>query len=245
MSVILDDETRREIELAMAATGENVAATILRKAIRAGLPLVKSGGEAVRLSGELSDFVGACASRGKRTRESIIAEAVQRGIRGVDTCLMIEEARANGIPEGALASVQAADEMDLYPEKRAVRQALREKGALQIQLEDLLQHCPEARERKETLEKLVTLARSVRGGWPSMWGSGVSTAELQRQLGALETEAKTKGLPTVPAPEAPTASDGGEIWGSPSAAARATEKIQARIEMAKATAQPLKRKASK
>jgi len=181
----------------IAADVKDSRSGVMRRAIRAGLPLVKSGGEVVRLSGELADLVGELAVAYKRSRENILAEAVQRGIRAVNSFGAIEEARANGMNEAALAGFEQVEELDRYPEKRAVRQVLREKGALQIQLDDLLQHCPEARERKETIERLVPLARQQRGAWPNMWGSGVSTAELKRQLAELEAGGSAEAAPAA------------------------------------------------
>jgi hypothetical protein len=81
-SLVLTPEVAAMVEEARAATGEETAA-LLRKAIRAGLPLVKSGGEAVSLDGEISRDVGNVAQWHGWTRAKVMLEAIRLGLPAV------------------------------------------------------------------------------------------------------------------------------------------------------------------
>ncbi len=166
-------------------------------AIRAGPPLVNSGGEIVRLSGALSEFADALAKHYNKTRESILLEAIERGIPAVGAQLLYTTGKE--LP-GDMARAMLDANPDAEPMRRVVREATRARGALQIQLDDLLQHCEEARERKEIVERVTELHRKLKGSWPKMWGSGVSTAKLKRQIAELEREAASGGAQASAAP---------------------------------------------
>jgi predicted transcriptional regulator len=188
--VALDAELLAEID-AVAADVKDSRSGVMRRAIRAGLPLVKSGGEVVRLSGELADSVGELVARfaeipgQKRTRDGVLAEAIQRGFRAVELQAMIEDGRARGMDEASLHGVLASHGLDTYPEKRTVREALLAKGALEIQLADLLANFPGAAARQQAIQQLIELRRAA-GFWPKVWGCGLSTAEIQWEISMRE-----------------------------------------------------------
>lgn len=205
MSVILDDETRREVSSAMEATGEKVAATLLRKAISKGLPLVRSGGDVVRLDGALSDFAGKLAEHYGLSRESILVEAIQRGIHSTQAHLLYKSTKEIP-PEVAELMLRSSGEKE--PLLREVQRAKIERGALEIQLDDLMRHCPDARERKEVIEKLMHLEREKRGSTFNRFGKGVGTEELKRQLADLELAAPTPAEQRIKRPEPPPVSEG-------------------------------------
>jgi hypothetical protein len=73
------------------------------------------------------------------------------------------------------------------------------------QFNDLLHHCRDARERSEVLEKLDKLNQWATGSGYSMWGRGVGTDELKRQVARREREAEAAGvtLPTEPSHSGP------------------------------------------
>jgi predicted transcriptional regulator len=178
--VAMDKDFLAAIDTAAAELNDSRSGT-MRRAIRAGLPLVTRGGESVRMSGAVSDFVGELAKHYNRTRESILVEAVERGIRAVEAHAMYNAPEGKEMGEGMIQAMLGANP-DTQPLRIQVLNAKRERGALAIQLADLLQHCPEAQERKEVMERHLELYRAVYGSWPSMVGSGVSTAELQKQI---------------------------------------------------------------
>lgn len=180
LAVSLPESLIAEIDR-VAADVKDSRSGAMRRAIRAGLPLVKSGGEVVRLSGELADFVGELATHHRRSREAVLASAVKHGLEAVNVELMVEEARAKGTDEASLAIILAHHENDLRPEKRAAHTAIRERAALQIQMSDLLQHCPEAMRRKESIEKLIEIRRTG-GQWLKVWGCGLSNEEIRWQI---------------------------------------------------------------
>ena len=184
----MDAELKREVEAVAKALNQKQA-SIMRDAIRKGLPLVKSGGKAVHLRAELAGFVASNAERFKRTEESIISEAVERGIESVALHATIAEAKKEGTMSPAMAEhMLKQSSLTAYPEQRAVREAMQERGKLAIQLDDLLRHCPEARERKELIEKHAELTHKLYAGGPVMWGSGVTTEHLKQNIASFESE---------------------------------------------------------
>lgn len=184
----MDAALKREVE-AVAKALDQKQASVMRDAIRKGLPLVKSGGKVVNLSAELAHFVASNAERFNRTEDSILAEAVERGVRAVELHALIEQLKAEGgMTDSAAEAMLKRSSLTVYPEQRAVREAMLERGELAIQLDDLLRHCPEARERKELIEKHGELIRKRYGTGPSMWGSGVSTEHLKQNIATFESE---------------------------------------------------------
>jgi DNA-binding transcriptional regulator YbjK len=119
---------------------------------------------------------------------------------------------------------------DAEPLLREVRNAKIAKGALQIQLDDLLEHCPEARARKEVVEKAMELHRKRHGSWPSLWGHGVNTAELKRQVAALTAELE-KGAGT--SPETVSTVQGLKAQAGPRYAVKSVAKLPFTTEQAK------------
>ncbi|MCU0783212.1 MAG: hypothetical protein MUF81_04020 [Verrucomicrobia bacterium] len=180
--VSMDDAFLAELD-AVAADVKDSRSSVMRRAIRAGLPLVKSGGAAdvLTLDSESSKEADALASGHKRTRHSVLLEAIRHGIRAVDLYAMLEQARREGTPEGVLQAMEASHDLDAHPEKRAVKKAIAERAAFWIQVEDLVNHVPQARERKEAIERLIELRRSAKD-WPSVWGRGLSTEEVKWQV---------------------------------------------------------------
>jgi predicted transcriptional regulator len=183
----IDDALKREVESVAKALNQKQA-WVMREAMRKGLEIVQ-GGKVVRLSAELAHFVASNAERFKRTEQSILAEAVERGIKAVELHALVEQAKKEGtMSEQAADAMLAQSGPNAYPEKRAVQEAVRERGNLAIQLDDLLSHCPEARERKALIEQHEYLMRKRYGTGPSMWGTGVGTDQLKKNIAVMEAE---------------------------------------------------------
>ncbi len=232
--VAMDSEFLAEID-SVAADVKDSRSGVMRRAIRAGLPLVKSGGEVVSLDGELSRDVEEVSKLTENSRPKVLLESIRAGLQAFLHKAMREKivAAQNQKPENAagLLAVMDASPWNSNPLWQESRAMLAERGAVKVQLLDLLAEVPEARERKEVIERHANLFRQRRGSWPSMWGSGVSTAELKRQIAELEREAASGGAPRPAAPPE------GDVSGS-AAAARATEKFPPRTEAAKPEPSP-------
>ena len=182
VAVALEDEFLSEID-GVAKDVNDSRSNVMRRAIRAGLPLVKSGGvgDTLTLDSELSKEVDDQAKRGNRTRNSILLEAIKHGMRAVDLYGMIAEARKAGIDEADLKAVFESHDLDAYPEKRAVKVAMHERFYFWEQVFDLVNQVEAARVRKEAIERLVQL-RTEAKSWKKVWNCGLSTAEIQWQI---------------------------------------------------------------
>lgn len=184
-SVVLTEDLAALVEDVKRATGEETA-PLLRKAIRAGLPLVKSGGAAdvLTLDSELSRDVDAMAKAYKRTRNAILIEAIQKGARAVNVRGMYENAEHLS-PEQAEMMIKTHPEVEPY--LREVRAAKIAKGVLEIKLMDLLDKVPEAKRRADACEKLTAIRREPGGmGGGPPWGCGLSTEEIEWQIAMRE-----------------------------------------------------------
>ncbi len=191
-SIVLTPDLAALVEEVQQATGEETS-PLLRKALRVGLPLVKSGGAAdvLTLDSELSKEVDAELKRANetrdflkephRTRASMLIEAIRHGIKAVGIYEMIKEAKAKeGLEDAMAQAILAHSDLTVYPEKRAAKVAMIERALYWEQVWDLVIHVPEARERKEAIEKLITM-RIAANEWAKVWGCGLSTTEIQWQ----------------------------------------------------------------
>lgn len=159
---------------------------VMRKAIQEGLPLVKAGGNAdvMTLDSDISDFVNELAKIYKRKRNSVIIEAVRRGVRAVEAHLLYN---SNDEIPPEVSKMMLNQSPDAEPLLREVRTAKIERGALKIQLDDLLHHVPEAKRRADAVEKLTTIRSQPDGsGGGSAWRSGLSTEEIEWQVAMAE-----------------------------------------------------------
>lgn len=190
--VSMDDDFLADID-SVAEARKTSRSAVMREALRSGLEIVKSGGAAdvLTLDSELSKEVDAELKRANetrdflkephRTRNSILLEAIRHGIAAVGTYEMIKEAKAKeGLDDAMAHAILAFSDFDAHPEKRAVKQAMAERAVYGKQLWDLVMHVPEARERKEAIEKLIAIRLAAKQ-WPKVWGCGLSTTEIQWQ----------------------------------------------------------------
>jgi metal-responsive CopG/Arc/MetJ family transcriptional regulator len=166
---------------------------VMRKAIQEGLPILKAGANAdvLALDSELSADVSTVSKETKTTRNKIILEAIRVGLQSVFWRLQREKIidAQDQKPEEAAMLVSALEQSERRddPMSRQVRAALIERGALKIQLDDLMRHVPEAKRRADAIEKLTANRRQPGGtGGGSAWGSGLSTEEMEWQIAMAE-----------------------------------------------------------
>lgn len=197
--VTMDSELLAEIDRVAAARKEKRSAT-MRAALRVGLRILEGGGsDSLTLDSETDHYVNLLANGYKRTRNGILIEAIRRGVAAVEAHLMQTDTNAvdPDIAKWAARSIHGAE-----PLLDEVRKAQLERFLIWNQFNDLLQHCPEARERKAVVEKLDALNRWATGSGYSMWGKGVGTDELKRQIAKREKEAAERGASVNPQPAA-------------------------------------------
>ncbi len=183
--VSIDKELLATVD-GVAGDRNETRSLVMRKAMLAGLPIVKAGGNAdvLTLDSEISDFVDGLAKIYKRKRNSILLEALRRGVRAVEAHLLYN---SNDEIPPEVSQAMLNSNPDAEPLLREVRNARIERGALKIQLDDLLRHVPEAKRRADTIEKLTALRRQPGGGGGgSPWGCGLSNEELEWQVSMSE-----------------------------------------------------------
>lgn len=177
--VALDDDLIAEID-GVADEKKASRSAVMRMAIRAGLPIVKSGGagDSLTLDSETDREVMELVNYFKKTRSFVLLAAIRKGLTAVNGELL----RNSSDPKEAEAAFIFRDKREDTPLLEEIRKVKLERFEFEIQLLDLFQQCPEARERKEVIERVVALHRKQYGSWPSMWGKGVDTEELKRQI---------------------------------------------------------------
>lgn len=188
----IDDELLAEIDGVVESIKESRSA-VMRRALREGLPVVKAGGSAdvICLDGELSKDVERVSSEGKLNRAKVILESIRTGLQAFYNRAMREQVihAQNRSPEDAerlLAEMEESDRHD-DPREREFRTALRQRGAAIIRFHDLLAHVPEAWRRYKLIERLTEIRRKPGGiGGGSVWGCGLSTAEIEWQVAMAE-----------------------------------------------------------
>ena len=181
----IDNESLAAVDR-VAGDRNETRSLVMRKAIEEGLPLVKAGGNAdvLTLDSDLSDFVNELAKNYKRKRNSILLEALRRGVRAVEAHLLYT---SNDEIPPEVSKAMLNTNPDAEPLLREVRNARIERGALKIQLDDLLRHVPEAKRRADAIEKLTAIRRQPGGGGGgSPWGCGLSTEEIEWQISMSE-----------------------------------------------------------
>ena len=184
----IDDDLLAEIDRIAESTKESRSA-VMRKAMREGLPLVKSGGGAdiLTLDSETSRDVDTASKEAKVKREKFIIEAIRTGLQATYLALMrdhwIREQNKdpnNKEAESYIAVMEHSLLLD-NPTGREVRAVIRQRGAIFMRLFDILLNVPEAFERVELVERLVQL-RKESGDLPTVWGCGLSNTEVRWQI---------------------------------------------------------------
>ena len=189
----IDDELLAEIDRVADTTKESRSA-VMRRAIREGLPVIKSGGGAdvVTLDSETSRDIDDGCKETNVSRAKFLIEAIRAGMQATYSTLMRDKlVRAQDQnpndkeTESLIFSWEHSMTMN-NPMVREVRTAMRQRGAIMIRLWDILMHVPEAWQRHQSVEKLEKIRRSPNGGGGAVWGHGLSTNEIDWQIRMFE-----------------------------------------------------------
>jgi len=198
----LDDELLAEIDRIAETTKESRSA-VMRRAIREGLPLLKSGGGAdvVTLDSESSRDVDEASKATNVSRSKFLIEAIRTGLQATYSMLMrdklvrVQEQNPNDKEAGTMIHAWEHSLLMDNPMGREVRAAIRQRGALMIRLWDILEHVPEAWRRHQLVEQLTKLRRSPGGVGVGVWGCGLSTREIEWQIQMAEKYGNGAKLP--------------------------------------------------
>lgn len=185
----IDDELLAEIDSIAESTKES-RSSIMRRAIRDGLPLIKSGGGAdvVTLDSETSRDIDVASKETKVSRSKILIEAIRTGLQATYSKLMrdkvVRAQEQNPKDKEAEMMIHAWENSVLMddPMGREVRAAMRQRGAALNRFWDILQHVPEAWRRYQLVEQLTKIRKSPGGIGMSVWGHGLSTEEVEWQI---------------------------------------------------------------
>lgn len=184
----IDEELLAEID-AVAEQSKESRSAIMRRAIREGLGVVKSGGSAdvILLDGETSRDVDSACAEAKVSRAKFVIDAIRTGLQATYCRLMrdhwIREQDRNQGNKEAEGFIHAFEHSMLLenPMGQEVRAAMRQRGTALTRFWDLLLHVPEAFERCKLVEQLIQIRRK-RGAYPIVWGKGLSTPEIRWQV---------------------------------------------------------------
>jgi len=166
-----------------------------------GLPVLAAGGKAdvVCMDGELSKDVDQVSAYAKLNRAKIILECIRTGVQPLYNKLMRDRIvqSQDHAPEDAdtlLAIMEQTQQLD-DPMQRELRTALRQRGAALVRLNDILAHVPEARRRRELIERLTEFCQDPGGLRVGVWGAGLSTEEIEWQIKMVEKYGNGGKLP--------------------------------------------------
>jgi hypothetical protein len=162
----------------------------MRRAIREGLAVVKTGGSAdvITLDGETSRDVDAASKDVQISRTKFLLESIRVGFEAAYTRLIRDKwARVqdqdpqNKEAESWLHFMESRISRE-DPMMREVRTAMRQRGAALNRLWDILTHVPEAWRRYQLVEQLTTICKSPGGRGGGVWGMGLTTGEIEWQV---------------------------------------------------------------
>jgi metal-responsive CopG/Arc/MetJ family transcriptional regulator len=191
LAVSLPETLITEIDR-VAADVKDSRSGVMRRAIREGLPLVRSGGksDALTLDSELSAEVDQAAKEIELNRSKVLLEAIRTGLHAFWSRKASEKmslASLKDPKEIEMITAALAESYTLYDDPMMIehRKILAQKAGVSVRLADLLQHVPEAKHRYELMNQLAKLRNSP-GGMGGGLPMGLSIAELEWQIGMSE-----------------------------------------------------------
>jgi metal-responsive CopG/Arc/MetJ family transcriptional regulator len=191
LAVSLPETLIAEIDR-VAADVKDSRSGVMRRAIREGLPLVKSGGrsDALTLDSELSAEVDQAAQEIELNRNKVLLEAIRTGLHAFWSRKASEKmslASVKDPKEFEMITKALADSYTLYDDPMMIehRKMLAQRAAVSFRLDDLLEHVPEAKHRYELMNQLGKMRNSPGGGGGGL-PMGLSTAEIEWQVGMSE-----------------------------------------------------------
>jgi metal-responsive CopG/Arc/MetJ family transcriptional regulator len=172
----------------VAADVKDSRSGVMRRAIREGLPLVKSGGksDALTLDSELSAEVDRAAKEIELNRSKVLLEAIRTGLYAFWSRKVSEKMSLASVTDSKgieLVSQALAESYTLYddPMMKEHRKILAQKEAVSVRLRDLLEYVPEAKRRYELMNQVAKI-RNCPGGMGGGLPLGLSVAELEWQI---------------------------------------------------------------
>ncbi len=181
--VTMDDAFLAEIDAIAGARGES-RSQVMRRAVRAGLPVVQSGenSELVPLDSELRADVGKLAEIHGISRGKALYESVRAGIHAVHARLSTRTAADTA--EAALFEALLAHDPEASALGRDYLKARRTIESLRDLVSDLRRMVPGAAVRLAAMERLTELrATRGRGGGTPL---GLTQEEIEAQIRTLE-----------------------------------------------------------
>jgi hypothetical protein len=209
-SVVLDAELQAAIQTLSKETGEGVA-SLLRKALRCGLPFLKAGGspDAVQLDAQTKMEVDDAVKATGCVRDRLLLEAIRLGLQEAYWKMEREkwENQIRNNPERSEAASEATRELEVLEYYRRMtnpnafqsHMAKSKAGFYSTQLYEILDKVPAAKEWMDLRMRHWQLARF----WVQI---GDLTLEKLKEMVAKEEEKHTKEVaqnPTKPTPTKP------------------------------------------
>jgi hypothetical protein len=191
--VSMDKELLADVD-AVAGDRDETRSLVMRKAIQAGLPIVKTGSNAdvLTLDGELSADVDKARKETGLARNKILIEAIRAGFHAFVSRVMSEKLSLADVQdrqekEKLLQLIEESYKLYDEPMAREHRRLIVERGHATTRLMDILRHVPEARRRDDAAKRLTEIRRSPDGGGGGRaWGNGLSTDEMEWQIAMAE-----------------------------------------------------------
>lgn len=202
--VALDDELRRDVKR-VAELRKEADSTVMRSAIRAGLPIVEAGGSGdyIQLDGELSADVGKVAAEQGRSRQRVLLEAIRIGLAPVQARWVASHPESGPeIPEEEAHRLWSHD-----PDSLPILKDLRRHRNNAAWLENFLAQMrlfPGVQEVQERVERVVVWAQRKGRPWPVSPGRGVAIPMKDFEAYEREMLAESPHEPdSPPAPATP------------------------------------------
>lgn len=205
MSVVLDEDLRTAIAGAAEATHEN-AASIIRKALRAGLPMLQSTPEHFFPDPDLRADVGKMAELKGFTRARVLLEAVKIGLPAMKYRFRNKETTA--AQEEALDAL--VDNLDplAFPLAEDVRRFRHQAARERIFRETVARAFPECAAVFERVEAVLRWAQGKGKPLPVVYGAAawIPKETLEAWEAEMMREAGAEAAPAAAAPSSKAAS---------------------------------------
>ena len=194
LAISLPESLIAEIDTLAADLKEN-RRSLMRRAIREGMAMVKAGRNAdvITLDSEFSAEVDQLSAEIGLRRNKILLEAIRTGMQAFAARTLSEKmslAEINDPAEKARLLDGLAESYKLYddPMVKEHRRLIMERGNATTRLLDILQQVPEAKRHFDLGERLTEFQAQADGpGGGRAWGRGLSTDEIDYQVKMSET----------------------------------------------------------
>lgn len=184
LALSLPDSLVKELDRVAEEVKES-RSYVMRKAIREGLPLVKTGGDVIALDSELSRDVDEVAQALEWNRARVLIESVRAALPSLmSRNIRIENSDGSPVPQSEMDDLlhfHSRTDPDWYPYGREMVGMRKQIRYLEQLIEDLMRHVPAAGERYDLMMRLLELRRRP-GGFGGVMPWGVANDELKLQI---------------------------------------------------------------